>query len=120
MAGKPSFFGPNMKKKAIGHRLRWSQELFGDMNEDMADLSHKERCAYIEDWLRDFNLGTNKLNFKVTDVRRVPRSPQYFINVMASARVAGRLISSWSDGHPYYFDDVMYISGPHSHLEKTR
>lgn len=63
-------------------------------------LNAKERCQHIENWIRDPNIGTQNLRFKVVAVE--PRSDgDYRIRLNASTNAINKILRNWNSGQYY-------------------
>ena len=77
------------------NRLSWTQRWTG-----ITKRSLEARIEDVEDTLRDFNVGTQHLRFKIVDVKPLGNTT-YRIKVVASTSAVNKLISIWGEGSHY-------------------
>lgn len=80
------------------HKFSWTQAWYG-----IAHLSPIERIANVESTVRDFNVGTQNLRFKILAVEPI-KDGKYRIRLNASTTAVKRITSIWSEGMNYTLD----------------
>lgn len=73
----------------------WTQRWIG-----IRHLSPEDRIKEIESTLRDFNIGTQHLKFKITSIKK-GKDDFYSIKLNASNEAVKRITSVWSEGNTY-------------------
>lgn len=87
------------------NKFSWTQAVYGfPLRETKRGfyrrLTASERCKFMENWIRDPNIGTQRLRFKVMAVEPLGGN-DFRIKLNASTSAINKILSSWSSGQYY-------------------